>query len=152
MSAPAAYDLNEVFDALEAVLDGTVTGDELSGEVQTITVYSEVARNVQVPAIVLELDDVAWDQNMGDGADNFTVMMTVLVQDVETEHAQRTLRSFLSRKPDAGLARIKAKLDDAGTLGGLISYVQMGAARQMGRITYDQVDYLGVAIPLEVVS
>jgi hypothetical protein len=152
MSAPAAYDLNAVFDAIQQRLDGVETGLEMSGVAQIITAYAEVVGNIQVPAVVLELDDISWDQTMGDGEDEFTIMMTVLVQDVDTKGAQRALRSFLSRAPGAGLARLKALLEDEPTLGGLVSYVRLGASRQMGRITYDQVDYMGVALPLEVVS
>ena len=152
MSAPASYDLNAVFDALQEIFDGLETGDEITGQRQVISAYSEVVPNVQVPAIVLELDDIGWDRTMGAGADDFVIMMTVLVQDVASPEAQRVLRSFLSRAPGAGLARIKATLEENKTLDGLVSYVEMGTARQMGRITYDQVDYLGVSIPLEVVS
>lgn len=152
MTVPASYDLNAVFDALQAVFDGLPTGEDIGGVAQQISAYSEVVPNVQVPAIVLELDDVAWDRTMGEGSDDFTIMMTILVQDVASPEAQRVLRSFLSRAPGSGLARIQATLDENKTLGGLVSYVNMGTARQMGRITYDQVDYLGVSIPLEVVS
>lgn len=152
MSAPASYDLNAVFDALQTVFDGLPTGEAFGGEAQIISAYSEVVPNVQVPAVVLELDDVSWDRTMSEGSDEFTIMMTVLVQDVASPEAQRVLRSFLSRAPGSGLARLQKTLDDNQTLGGLVSYIHMGTARQMGRITYDQVDYLGVSIPLEVVS
>jgi hypothetical protein len=152
VSAPAEYDINEIMDALQDRFDGLATGDEIGGEPVTLTAYSEVPGNVQVPAIVLELDDIAWDRTMGNGQDELTIMATVLVQDVDTESAQRALRSFLSRKPGTGFARLKATLEEDPTLGGLVSYVQMGTARQMGRITYDRVEYMGVALPLEVVS
>jgi hypothetical protein len=152
MTSPASYDLNAVFDALQEVFDQLPTGEEIGGEAQIISAYSEVIGNVQVPAIVLELDDIGWDRTMQDGSDDFTIMMTVLVQDVASPEAQRVLRSFLSRAPGSGLARIKKTLDDNETLSGLVSYVHMGTARQMGRITFNEVDYLGVSIPLEVVS
>lgn len=155
MSAPAAYDLNAIFDALKGLYNGLATGETMDGRAQYLTAYSEVLGNVQCPAMVLELDDITWDQTMGGGEDVITIMATILVQDVETKDAQRKLRSFLSRAPGAGMARIKAVLngDDVDrTLGGLVSYVQMGQARQMGKITFDGVDYLGVALPLEVVS
>jgi hypothetical protein len=152
VTAPASYDLNAVFDALQEIFDGLETGEDIGGLAQIISAYSEVVPSVQVPAIVLELDDIAWDQTMQAGSDEFTIMMTILVQDVASPEAQRVLRSFLSRAPGSGLARIKATLEASKNLGGLVSYIEMGSARQMGRITYDQVDYLGVAIPLEVVS
>lgn len=152
MSAPAAYDLNAVFDALQGLYNGLATGETMEGRAQHLTAYSEVEGNVQTPAMILELDDIAWDQTMGGGQDVITIMATILVQNVETKDAQRQLRSFLSRAPGAGMARIKAILAEDDTLGGLVSYVQMGQARQMGKITFDNVDYLGVALPLEVVS
>lgn len=152
MSAPASYDLNQVFDALQARFDQLETGEDLAGQGQVITAYSEVVGNIQVPAMILELDEIGWDETMGGGEDRFIVMATILVQDVDTAGAQRALRSFLSRAPGAGLARVKARLAEDKTLGGLVSYVEMGAARQMGRITYDGADYMGVALPLEVVS
>ena len=152
MTVPAAYDLNVVFDALQELFDGLPTGEEIDGRPQVISAFSEVVPIGQVPAMVLELDDISWDRTMADGSDEFTIMMTILVQDVASPEAQRTLRSFLSRAPGSPWARIKKTLEDSETLGGLVSYVHMGTARQMGRITYDQVDYLGVSIPLEVVS
>lgn len=152
MSAPASYDLNEIFDALKGRYDGLATGETMDGRAQYLRAYSEVTGNVQPPAMVLELDDITWDLTMGGGEDVITIMATILVQDVETKDAQRQLRSFLSRAPGTGLARIKAVLAEDDTLGGLVSYVQMGQARQMGKITFDGVDYLGVALPLEVVS
>jgi hypothetical protein len=150
--APASYDLNAVFDALRELFNNLATGEDMSGQAQIITAYSEVVGNIQPPAIVLELDDIAWDRTMGEGEDEFSIMMTILVQDVDTAGAQRQLRSFLSRAPGSGLARIKARLEADKTLGGLVSYVEMGSARQMGKITYDNVDYMGIALPLEVVS
>lgn len=152
MSAPASYDLNEIFDALAEVWNGLETGDEFNGVAQVITAYSEVVGNIQAPAIVLELDDIAWDQTMGGGEDMFTILATILVKDIASGDAQRDLRSFLSRAPGAGFERIKAALAANKTLGGLVSYVEMGSARQMGKIPYDGVDYMGVALPLEVLS
>ncbi len=152
MSAPASYDINEIFDALAALFNGLATGDEFDGQAQVITAYPEVAGNIETPAMVLELDDIAWDETMGAGSDALVIMATVLVQDVETKGAQRALRSFLSRRDTSGMARLKARLESDRTLGGLVSFVQMGQARAIGRIKYDGVDYMGVALPLEVVS
>lgn len=152
MSAPASYDLNAIFDAMAAVFNGAETGADLNGNAQTVTAYSEVVGSLQVPAVVLELDDIAWDENMGDGADGIQIAATVLVQTADAKTAQREMRTFLSRMPTAGVARLKALLEANPTLGGLVSYAVMGQARRIGTITYDGVDYLGAELIIGVMS
>lgn len=152
MSAPAAYDLNQVFDALAATWHGLTTGDSFGGVAQKLSAYSEVVGQVTVPAVVLELDDLDWDLEMGDGADAFTIVATVLIKTQDTKSAQRDLRRFLSRSPGAGVAKLKASLKANQTLGGLVSYAQMTTVRRVGLINYDSVDYQGAELVIEVVS
>ena len=152
MSAPAAYDLNEIFDALASVWSGELSGDELGGQAIQIIAEPEVAGDIQTPAVVLELDDITYDVNMGSGADSITILATALVATADDRTAQRQLRSFLSRKPTTGVARLKTLLDAEATLGGLVSYAQMGSLRRFGRITFDEVDYLGAELVIEVMT
>lgn len=152
MSAPATYDLNAIFDAMAERLDGLETGQEIGGQAQTVTAYSEVTGNVQAPAVVLELDDITYDLDMGNGADGISVVATCLIQNVEAAGAQRALRTFMSRAEDAGVARLKAVMDEDPTLGGLVSYVQFSTVRRIGTLTYDGVDYLGAELIFEVMS
>jgi hypothetical protein len=152
VSAPATYDLNAIFDALRERLDGLETGQELAGVAQTVTAYSEVVGNIQAPALVLELDDIAYDLTMQNGADGISVVATCLIQNVDASGAQQALRTFMSRQETAGVARLKAVLDDDPTLGGLVSYVQFSTVRRIGTLTYDGVDYLGAELIIEVMS
>lgn len=150
---PAAqYDIGEVMDALAGVFNGVETGQEISGVAQVISCAAEVTGQIEPPGIVLDIDDQEWDLNMGAGADSFSVAAVVLVQYQETDTAQRELWSFLSRKPTAGVARLKAALEANQTLGGLVSYVVMTRVRSIGVVTYGAVDYLGAEIVLEVMS
>lgn len=151
MSGPANYDLEQVMDALADVFN-VESGDEYGGVAQVITGYATVAAQVTAPAVVLELDDLSWDLDMGAGADGWTVLATVLVATQETDQAQRLMWRFLSRKPTAGLARLKAALEANKTLGGLVSYAHMTGVRRIGDLTYNGVDYLGAEIVIEVVS
>jgi len=146
----ANYDLNAIFDELAAVFDGIATGDVVSGTALTLSAYSEVPGQVTVPALVLELDDLAWDVTMGRGADAWTIVGTALVSFADQANAQRKLRSFLSA--DGGAGRIKAALEAEKSLGGLVSYVQLSGARRVGKITYNGVDYLGCELVFEVMS
>lgn len=147
-----AYDLNEIFDACARTFNGLDTGDDLNGQSRTVTGYAEVVGNIQVPAVVLELDDITFDLEMGDGADGLSIMATVLVQTADAKSAQRALRAFLSRKPTAGVARLKAALEANPTLDGTVSYAVLGTVRRIGNITYDGVDYLGAELVIEAVT
>jgi hypothetical protein len=150
--AGADYDLEEVMPALAAVFNGVETGDEIGGVPVTITCNPEVPTAVEVPAVVLEMDDQEWDLNMGHGADGFTVIAVALVEYQAADNAQRALWRFLSRKPTAGIARLKTALEADQTLGGLVSYAIMSRVRSIGIVTYGNVDYLGAEIVIEVMS
>jgi hypothetical protein len=152
VTAPADYDLNAIVDALVTRYQGMDTGDDLAGVPLTVAAYGEIVGDVQPPALLFELDDLTWDLNMGNGADEIGIVGTYLVQNVDAKNAQRSLRTALSRKADGSLARIKAKLEQDITLGGLVSYVILGSARRTGQLTYDGVDYLGAELVFEVVS
>jgi len=152
MPAPANYELNEVFDALADTWDGLETGQDFGGVAQVLACYAEVVGQVNVPAMVLELDDLDWDLEMGDGADAFTIVATVLLKTQESKGAQRALRTFLSRRAGSGVARLKAALKANQTLGGLVSYAHMTSVRRVGLINYNAVDYQGAELVIEVVS
>jgi hypothetical protein len=89
---------------------------------------------------------------MQNGADGISVVATCLIQNVDASGAQQALRTFMSRQETAGVARLKAVLDDDPTLGGLVSYVQFSTVRRIGTLTYDGVDYLGAELIIEVMS
>lgn len=147
-----AYDLNEIFDALAAVFNGVATGATIGGVATTMMCLPEVGGQVNPPAMVLDLDDQQFDLNMGDGADTFTVIAALLVTFQDSEDAQRELRSFLSRKPTGGVMRVKAALEANQTLNGLVSYAVMTGTRDIGIATYNNVDYLGAELVIEVVT
>lgn len=148
----ASYEISEVMDALAATFNGVATGDLLAGVAQVISCSAEVPAQVSVPAIVLEIDDLDWDINMGAGADGFTVLATVLVQFQDMAGAQRELWRFLSRRSTAGVARLKAALVANQTLGDTVSYAIFSRVRNIGTIKYNGVDYLGAELIIEIVS
>lgn len=145
-----SYDLNQVADALAAVWQGLDTGLTLNTEPLTLTAYPEVVGTVEVPALVLELDDINWDRTMGEGMDEFTFVATVLVEGQDLTNGQRQLRAFLSR--DGGLGKIKRALVADQTLGGLVSIAHVPTVRRFGQITYAGSEYLGVELTIEVTS
>jgi hypothetical protein len=153
MSAPAAYEIEDIMTALAGVFDGLTTGDQLSTQVQSISCTPDVPPEINVPAVVLELDDLDWDLNMGAGADGFTVLVTVLVKTQDSGTAQRELWRFMSRKATAGVARMKAALEANKTLSGLVSYAIFTRVRNPSTtVTVNNVDYLAAELIIEIVS
>jgi hypothetical protein len=153
VSAPATYEIEEIMDALAATFDGVTTGDSIRGVAQAISCTAEVPLQVNVPAVVLEMDDLDWDLNMGAGADGFTVLATVLVQQQDIQTAQRELWRFLSRRGGAGIARMKAALEANKTLGNLVSYAIFTRVRNPSTtVTVNAVDYLAAELIIEIVS
>jgi len=147
-----SYEIGEIMDALAGTFNGVPTGDVLNGVAQIISCAAEVPAQISVPAVVLEIDDLDWDLNMGAGADGFTVLATVLVQFQDMTGAQRELWRFLSRRNTAGVARLKAALQANQTLGGTVSYAVFSRVRSIGTIEYNKVPYLGAELIIEIVS
>jgi hypothetical protein len=148
--APASYDLNAVADALAEIFDGVLTGEELNGVAVSVTAYADVPGTIEVPAVVLELDDIQYDLTMGGGMDEFTFVALLLVEYQDMASAQRALRSFMSR--DGGFGKLKAALEADTTLGGLVSIAHMTGVRRIGGISYGEATYLGAEVPIEVTS
>jgi hypothetical protein len=146
------YDLEEVMEALAALFNEVATGDEIGGVAITMECHADMPGQVEPPAILLEIDDLAWDLNMGRGADGFSVSALVLVTYQDMDQAQRLLWRFLSRKSTSGLMRIKAVLEADQTLGGLVSYAVLTTVRNIGTVNVNAVDYLGAELIIEVVS
>ena len=148
---PASYDLNAVADALKDVFNGVLTGETLDSVPVTVTAYADVPGTVEVPAVVLELDDVQYDLTMGgEGMDDFTFVALLLVEYQDAPTAQRALRSFMSR--DGGAGKLKAALAAHQTLGDLVSFAHMTSVRRIGVIDYGGATYLGAEIPIEVTA
>lgn len=145
----ATYDLNAIADALEARFEG-VSMFQVNGLDVPLNVTSEVDGQVQIPALVILLDDIDWDLTFQRGADAFTFLVQVLLQSADSEGGQRILRSALST---GGVGtRIKDLLNQDKTLGGLVSYADMAGTRRIGNIQYSGIDYVGAEILIEVVA
>lgn len=145
----ANYDLNAIADALQGTWQSMDT-QTVSAEVVPLSVYSEVPGTVNVPALAIELDDIAWDESMGRGADSFRFLAYLIVAQVDSEDGQRLIRQALST---GGLvSTLKDVLVANQRLGGLVSYAHMPGTRSIGVINYGGVDYQGATLEIEVMS
>lgn len=141
------YDLNEVAEALAAVFNG-VDAWVIDGQMVEVLATSEAGGVANVPAAVLELDDIAWDVSMGNGADMATFLLYVIVGQADSSSGQRLVRQLLSRGGTA--TSLKEALVDNQTLSGLVSYAHMPGPRTIGTINYAGVAYQGATLEIEV--
>ena len=145
----ADYDLNVIADALASRFQGlnTYTFD---GQQQVVTATSEAAGVANVPAIVIELDDITWDITMARGADSFVFLAYLLVSSADSPNGQKLVRQLLSTGGLAG--KVKDALENDQTLGGQVSYAIATGTRTIGNINYAGADYLGATIEIQVVA
>lgn len=148
----ADYDLNAIADAIAARVQG-LDAYVISGQQQEVTATGDAPGVANVPAFVVELDDITWDSTMARGSDSFVFLGYLLVAKSDNVSGQRLLRQVLSTGGVAG--RIKDVLDGEDvdrTLGGLVDYVHVPGTRTIGNINYAGVDYLGAVIEIQVVA
>jgi hypothetical protein len=145
----ADYDLNEIADALALAVQGLDTY-VIYGQQEEITATADAPGVANVPAIVFELDDVAWDTTMARGSDSFTFLAYLIVSSADSRSGQRLVRQLLSTGGLAG--RVKDALEVDTTLGGLVSYAVASGTRTIGNINYAGVDYQGATIVIEVMA
>lgn len=144
-----AYDLNAIADALQGVWQGMDT-QVVDGTMVPLSAYSEVPGTLNVPAVAIELDDIAWDQSMGRGADQMSYLAYLIVSQADDVAGQRLIRQALST--GGLLDKLKDKLVANQTLGGLVSYAHMPGTRSIGAINYGGVDYQGATLEIVVMS
>lgn len=144
----ADYDLNAIADALAARFAGLDTGQEYTGVTLSVDSDADASGSVNVPALIIELDDITYDVSMGRGADSAVFLGYFLVSNADSPSGQRTLRAMLSS--DGVLPRLKDALETDTTLSGAVSYAQMSGTRSIGNINYGGVAYLGAVLEIEV--
>lgn len=149
------YDLDEIAEALAARFQGIPT-DTYGGEAWTITAFGSATGTVSIPALVIELDDLTYDQSMGRGADTAVFLAYLMVSEADSSSGQRLVRKLLS---SGGLAnRVKDALNGSGdpgevvdqSLGGLVDYAQMTGTRSIGSINYNGIGYQGATLEIQV--
>jgi hypothetical protein len=145
-----SYDLNAIADAMADTFQGLDTGDELSGQAVTVTAEPDTLGVVNVPAVVIELDDLTYDASFGRGADTFVFLVHLAVSSADSATGQRLVRSLLS---SGGLvSRLKDALEDNEDLGGLVSYAHMSGTRTIGTINIGGVSYDGATLEVQVLT
>lgn len=123
------------------------TMDAIGVRLLTITglrVFDYTADSIAVPAAVVGLPDVTYDNTKGRGFDFATYPVHLLVSKVSDRASRDKLAAYLV---GTGGASVKAAVD--GTLGGTVQVARVASAA-LSTMTVAGVDYLAATFQVEV--
>ena len=125
--------------SISAIRDGVKTRLET---IAGLRVHDTVPGQVSPPAaVVAPAPGTFLTYNVTtDGAEDVTLVVTLLVSDAVDRAAQDALDAYLA---DSGASSVKAAVDGGITLGGAAHFATVTSARNYGLIDYGGVQYLG---------
>jgi len=130
--------ITAIRDGIEANLE-TITG--LRG-------YSEIPENPSIPAAVVVLNNVTYDQAFQRGLTELTFTVTVIVGRFNARSTQQNLNDFAS---GTGGKSIKTAIQSDRTLGGNAADVRVDQMTNIGAIDLnDGFNYLGMDFSVTV--
>jgi hypothetical protein len=135
------------------VADISAIADAIATRVRTITALtnrtSAFGKDFADPpwAIVVPSpgDFITFDSSMARGSDDLTFIIKVVVLAGDDRASQDALTTYLDT---SGSGSIKAAVD--GTLGGVVSFATVTAARNYGEVQWAGVQYNGCEFVVEV--
>lgn len=125
-------------DGIEANLE-TITG--LRG-------YSEIPENPSIPAGVVVLNNISYDQAFQRGLTELTFTVTIIVGRFNARSTQQNLNEYAAT---SGAKSVKAAIESDRTLGGNASDVRVEQMTNIGAIDLnDGFNYLGMDFSVTV--
>jgi hypothetical protein len=111
--------------------------------VSGIKVYEYIPDTLTHPAAVIAPGDpvVSFDATLSRGADEYTFLVRVLVDNAQSEVADKALDAYLA---GSGSQSIKQAIEDDPRLGGVVDFVSVTQARNYGVYEFGGVSSLGV--------
>lgn len=116
-----------------------------------LNTYATAPGSVEAPAgiVVLPTDFLAFDSTMGRGADDFTLVVLLLVSKADDNLGQINMDPYLAGE---GASSVKAVIEADPTLDGVAHFARVASARNYGPVEYANVQYLGVELVVEVTA
>lgn len=120
-----------------------ITGmaDGIAANLATISgirTYAEIPDNPNLPAAVVSLVNVAYDQAFAGGLTNYTFDVTVIVSRVTERRAQERIYALV----DTDLSGVKKAIESERTLGGTAFDVKVTEMNNITSTTIGDVTYL----------
>ena len=103
-----------------------------------IRTYSEIPDNPALPAAVVSLVSVEYDQAFQGGLTNYTFNVTVIVSRVTERRAQQRLHDVIQ----TGTGSVKAAIQSEKTLGGSAFDVKVTEMNNIASATIGDIEYL----------
>jgi hypothetical protein len=122
----------------------TVTGMRTAlatnlGTISGIRTYADIPDNPMMPAAVVQLESVSYDQAMQRGLTEYRFLVTVIFGRVATSQAQRSMDQLID---DGGGRSVKSAVESDKTLNGNAFDVRVSEMTNITAITIGDITYL----------
>jgi hypothetical protein len=109
------------------------------GTISGIRTYADIPDNPMMPAAVVQLESVSYDQAMQRGLTEYRFLVTVIFGRVATSQAQRSMDQLID---DGGGRSVKSAVESDKTLNGNAFDVRVSEMTNITAITIGDITYL----------
>lgn len=123
--------------------------DGLAARLATIPglrVHDTVPGQINPPAAVVRRRQTRYDITL-DGADDYTMVVTVFVQASNDRTAQDAIDAYIDA---SGASSVVAAIHVDPTLGGVVDFARVVSAEEDGLTEFAQIEYLAVTFVVEI--
>ena len=117
------------------------------GTISGIRTYSDIPDNPAMPAAVVQLQSVSYDQAFARGLTEYNFIVTVIFGRVATSQAQRSMDDLID---DGGGRSVKTAIESDKTLGGNAYDVRVAEMSNITSVTIGDITYLSADFAVTV--
>lgn len=117
------------------------------GTISGIRTYSDIPDNPAMPAAVVQLQSVSYDQAFARGLTEYNFVVTVIFGRVATSQAQRSMDDLID---DGGGRSVKTAIESDKTLGGNAYDVRVAEMSNITSVTIGDITYLSADFAVTV--
>lgn len=117
------------------------------GTISGIRTYSDIPDNPVMPAAVVQLQSVSYDQAFARGLTEYNFVVTVIFGRVATSQAQRSMDDLID---DGGGRSVKTAIESDKTLGGNAYDVRVAEMSNITSVTIGDITYLSADFAVTV--
>ena len=117
------------------------------GTISGIRTYSDIPDNPAMPAAVVQLQSVSYDQAFARGLTEYNFIVTVIFGRVATSQAQRSMDELID---DGGGRSVKTAIESDKTLAGNAYDVRVAEMSNITSVTIGDITYLSADFAVTV--